>query len=100
LLLHQQHQVFSVVVLLQQQVHLSQVINLIGTSTAAPTTTMFGAPAATTTSPFGTATATAPAATSIFGATQPTTSIFGSAATTSPFGVKPAATQPAFGKLK
>jgi hypothetical protein len=61
---------------------------------------MFGTPAATTASPFGTATATAPATTSIFGATQPTTSIFGSTATTNPFGAKPATTQPAFGKFK
>ncbi|CAF3653893.1 unnamed protein product [Adineta steineri] len=67
-----------------------------GTSTA-PTTSIFGTPAATTASPFGTATSTAPAATSIFGATQPSTSIFGSTTTGSPFGAKPATTQPAFG---
>jgi hypothetical protein len=61
---------------------------------------MFGTPAATTTSPFGTATSTVPATTSIFGATQPTTSIFGSTATANPFGAKPVTSQSTFGKFK
>ncbi|CAF1295275.1 unnamed protein product, partial [Adineta ricciae] len=65
-------------------------------TSAAPTTSIFGTPAATA-SPFGTATSTTPATTSIFGATQPATSIFGSSTTASPFGAKPATTQSTFG---
>ncbi|UJR23692.1 hypothetical protein I4U23_026674 [Adineta vaga] len=63
----------------------------------APTTSIFGTPAATTTTPFGTATSTTPATTSIFGAPQPATSIFGTTTTSSPFGAKPATTQSTFG---